>query len=81
MDECKAMGIHTMGPDVNESFLKFGVNQKGEIRFGLGGVKGMGESAANAIIEEREKNGQFSSLFDFAERMGINLAAVLIVSE
>jgi DNA polymerase-3 subunit alpha len=60
MDECKAMGIHTMGPDVNESFLKFGVNQKGEIRFGLGGVKGMGESAANAIIEEREKNGQFS---------------------
>ncbi len=73
MDECKAMGIHTMGPDVNESFLKFGVNQKGEIRFGLGGVKGMGESAANAIIEEREKNGQFSSLFDFAERMGINV--------
>ena len=73
MDECKAMGIHTMGPDVNESFLKFGVNQKGEIRFGLGGVKGMGESAANAISEEREKNGQFSSLFDFAERMGINV--------
>ncbi len=77
MDECKAMGIHTMGPDVNESFLKFGVNQKGEIRFGLGGVKGMGESAANAIIEEREKNGQFSSLFDFAERIRNKARAVL----
>ena len=73
MDECKSMGIHTMGPDVNESFLKFGVNKKGEIRFGLGGVKGMGESAANAIIEERERNGQFTSLFNFAERMGYNV--------
>ena len=73
MDECKALGIHTMGPDVNESFIKFGVNKKGEIRFGLGGVKGMGEAAANAIIEEREKNGPFSSIFNFAERMGYNV--------
>lgn len=70
MDECKSMGILTMGPDVNESYEKFGVNKNGEIRFGLGGVKGMGESATLAIIAEREKNGPFTSIIDFAERMG-----------
>ena len=74
MDECKAMGISTLGPDVNESWLKFGVNAKGEIRFGLAAIKGMGDAAANAIIEERGKGGAFRDIFDFAER--INLAAV-----
>ena len=73
MDECKAMGIHTLGPDVNESYEKFGVNKKGEIRFGMGGVKGMGEAAARAIIEEREQNGAYKSIFDFAERLGTNV--------
>ncbi|MDD7317370.1 MAG: DNA polymerase III subunit alpha [Prevotella sp.] len=73
MDECKAMGILTLGPDVNESYEKFGVNKKGEIRFGMGGVKGMGEAAAKAIIEEREKNGAYKSIFDFAERLGSNV--------
>ena len=73
MDECKAMGIHTLGPDVNESYEKFGVNKKGEIRFGMGGVKGMGEAAARAIIEEREQNGAYKSIFDFAERLGSNV--------
>ena len=57
MDECKAMGIATLGPDVNESYQKFGVNKKGEIRFGLAAVKGMGNAAAEAIIDERTKNG------------------------
>jgi len=74
MDECKQMGIATLGPDVNESFLKFGVNKKGEIRFGLAAIKGMGDAAAEAIINEREKNGLYKDIFDFAQR--INLSAV-----
>jgi DNA polymerase-3 subunit alpha len=74
MDECKSMGISTLGPDVNESYEKFGVNQKGEIRFGLAAIKGMGSAAAEAIIQEREKNGTFKDVFDFAQR--INMAAV-----
>ena len=74
MDECKQMGIDTLGPDVNESYEKFGVNHHGEIRFGLGAIKGMGEAAAQAIIAEREKNGPYKSIFDFAQR--VNLANV-----
>ena len=72
MDECKAMGIATLGPDVNESYEKFGVNHHGEIRFGLGAIKGMGESAAQAIISEREANGPYKSIFDFAERVNMS---------
>ena len=74
MDECKQMDIATLGPDVNESYEKFGVNQHGEIRFGLGAIKGMGDSAALAIIEEREKNGPFKDIYDFAQR--VNFASV-----
>jgi DNA polymerase-3 subunit alpha len=69
MDECKAMKIATLGPDVNESFLKFGVNKKGEIRFGLAGIKGLGDNAAEAIIREREENGPFKDIFDFVQRV------------
>ena len=69
MDECKQMGIATLGPDVNESYLKFGVNQKGEIRFGLAAIKGMGDGAAEAIISEREKDGPYKDIFDFAQRV------------
>ena len=72
MDECKAMGIATLGPDVNESYEKFGVNHHGEIRFGLGAIKGMGDSAALAIIEEREKNGPYKSIYDFAQRVSFS---------
>jgi len=72
MDECKAMGIATLGPDVNESYLKFGVNKKGEIRFGLAAIKGMGDNAAEAIISEREKNGPYKSIFDFAQRVSFS---------
>ena len=72
MDECKAMGIETLGPDVNESYEKFGVNHHGEIRFGLGAIKGMGDSAALAIIEEREKNGPFKDIYDFAQRISFS---------
>ena len=74
MDECKQMGIATLGPDVNESYEKFGVNHHGEIRFGLGAIKGMGDSAALSIIEEREKNGPFKDIYDFAQR--VNFSAV-----
>jgi DNA polymerase-3 subunit alpha len=74
MDECRSMGIATLGPDVNESFEKFGVNKKGEIRFGLAAIKGMGSSAAEAIIQEREQNGPYKDIFDFAQR--VNMAAV-----
>jgi DNA polymerase-3 subunit alpha len=74
MDECKQMKIETLGPDVNESYQKFGVNQRGEIRFGLAAIKGLGDSAAQAIIDEREKNGPYSNIFDFAQR--VNLSAV-----
>jgi DNA polymerase-3 subunit alpha len=73
MDECKQMGIATLGPDVNESYLKFGVNHKGEIRFGLAAIKGMGDSVAEAIIKERDENGPFTSIFNFAERVSFNV--------
>ena len=69
MDECKSMDIATLGPDVNESYQKFGVNQKGEIRFGLAAIKGLGDSAAQAIIDEREKNGPYKDIYDFAQRV------------
>ncbi|MBQ0048144.1 MAG: DNA polymerase III subunit alpha [Prevotellaceae bacterium] len=69
MDECKALGIPCLGPDVNESFNNFGVNKKGEVRFGLAAIKGMGDSAVNAIVTEREQNGPYTSVFDFFERV------------
>ena len=71
MDECKAMKISVLAPDVNESEMNFTVNSKGDIRFGLGGVKGVGEGAVEAIIQEREKNGKYKDLFDFLERVNL----------
>ena len=73
MDECRAMGIRVMGPDVNESDLNFTVNKAGNIRFGLGGIRGVGQGAVEAIVNEREQNGPFKGIFDFAER--VNLTA------
>ena len=73
MDESKATGITTKGPDVNESYLKFSVNRKGDIRFGLGAIKGVGESAVHSILEERERNGEYKDIFDFVQR--VNLSA------
>ncbi|GHS99007.1 DNA-directed DNA polymerase [Bacteroidia bacterium] len=73
MDECRGMGIKVMGPDVNESDLNFMVNKAGNIRFGLGGVKGVGRGAVEAIVNEREQNGPFKGIFDFVER--VNLTA------
>ena len=73
MDECKAVGINTLGPDINESRLKFSVNTKGDIRFGMGGIKGVGESAVLSLIAEREKNGLFTSVYNFFERNNSNV--------
>ncbi|MBR0196322.1 MAG: DNA polymerase III subunit alpha [Paludibacteraceae bacterium] len=71
MDECRALGLSVLEPDVNESELSFTVNKEGAIRFGLGGIKGVGEGAAEAIIAEREKNGKYSGIFDFLERVNL----------
>ncbi len=73
MDECTEMNIRVLEPDVNESGLNFTANAKGDIRFGLGGVKGVGENAVEAIVSEREKNGKYKDIFDFVER--VNLTA------
>ena len=69
MEECKSMGLTVLGPDINESQKGFAVNKKGEIRFGFSGMKGVGEAAIENIIEEREKNGTFSSIFDMIKRV------------
>ena len=71
MEECKRMGIKVLGPDVNESIRSFGVNKEGQIRFGLGGIKGSGDAAVESIIEERTKNGEYKSIFDFVKRVSL----------
>ena len=69
MDDCKKNGIKVLNPDINESDSKFTVNKKGEIRFGLGGIKGFGDNIVRAILAEREENGLFTDIYDFVERM------------
>ncbi len=72
MSECKRMGIRVMGPDINESQPTFSSNKKGDVRFGLAAIKGVGEAAVAAIIEEREKNGRYKDIFDFMERVNFS---------
>ena len=72
MEECKAMRISTLGPDANESQMGFSVNSKGEIRFGLSAIKGIGPGAAEAIVKERQANGPYKDIFDFAERVDLS---------
>ncbi|HWJ28351.1 MAG TPA: OB-fold nucleic acid binding domain-containing protein, partial [Flavisolibacter sp.] len=69
MEECKRMGLNVLGPDINESQKGFAVNDTGEIRFGLGGLKGVGEAAIEGLIAERKQNGRFSDPFDFIKRV------------
>ena len=69
MDDCKKNGIKVLNPDINESDARFTVNKQGEIRFGLGGIKGFGDNIVRAILAEREENGLFLDIFDFVERM------------
>lgn len=71
LEECKAIGLSVLGPDVNESERRFGVNKRGEIRFGLGGIKGTGDAAVESIIEERDKNGPYKDIYDFMTRVNL----------
>ncbi len=71
MEECKNRGIKVLGPHINESDKDFAVNKEGEIRFGMGAIKGTGESAVQAVIEERDANGPFEDIFDFAKRVNL----------
>jgi DNA polymerase-3 subunit alpha len=72
MDETRRMGMEVLGPDINESNVMFTVNKDGNIRFGLGAIKGVGENAVLQLIEERDKNGVYSSIYDLAERVNLN---------
>ena len=74
MEECRSMGVKVLGPDVNESFFKFAVNKQGEVRFGLGAIKGVGEGAVKAIVDERKENGNFISFSDFVSRVDLRSA-------
>ena len=69
MDDCKKNGIKVLNPDINESDSKFTVNKNGEIRFGLGGIKGFGDNIVRAIMADREENGLYEDIYDFVERM------------
>ncbi len=74
MEECKRAGIPVLGPDINESYYKFAVNKKGAIRFGMGAIKGVGAAAVEAIVEERKKNGNYTSIFDITKRVDLRAA-------
>lgn len=71
MEECRRMGLKVLGPDVNESYYKFAVNPKGEVRFGMGGMKGVGAGPVNSMVEERKKDGPFQSIFDMVRRVSL----------
>ncbi|HOY31585.1 MAG TPA: DNA polymerase III subunit alpha [Bacteroidales bacterium] len=71
IDECKKLNIRVLGPDINESQIRFVVNTKGEIRFGLAAIKGLGNAAVDVIISEREKNGTYKNIFDFLNRVNL----------
>jgi len=71
MTECNRMGLNVLGPDVNESFIKFTANKNGNIRFGMAAIKGVGSGAAKDIINARKKNGAFKTIFDFVENVNL----------
>jgi DNA polymerase III subunit alpha len=73
MEECRRMGIEVMGPDVNESQYKFVVNKEGAVRFGMGAIKGVGSAPIMSIVSEREQNGPYRSIFDFASRVDLKV--------
>ena len=74
MEECRRMGLHVLGPDVNESYYKFAVNAQNAIRFGMGAIKGVGRAAVETIVDERKNNGPFRSVFDLAKRIDLRAA-------
>ena len=73
MDECKRMGIQVLGPDVNESVNRFSADREGNVRFGLAGIKGVGEAAVRHLVEERRAGGRFKSMYDFVERINLQI--------
>jgi DNA polymerase-3 subunit alpha len=73
MEECKRMGVRVLGPDINESFYKFNVNEDKAIRFGMGAVKGVGKGAVETIVKNR-KDGSYKDIYDFAKRIDLRLA-------
>ena len=73
MTECKNMGISVLGPDINESLLKFSTNKQGDIRFGLAAIKGVGEAASESIIRERQENGPYKDIYNFMERVNFSV--------
>lgn len=74
MEECKRMGLEVLGPDVNESYYKFAVNDFGAVRFGMGAIKGVGRGAVETIVASRKENGSFKSVFDLAKRIDLRAA-------
>jgi DNA polymerase-3 subunit alpha len=74
MNECRNIGISVLGPDINESMIKFSTNKNGDVRFGLAAIKGVGGAASEAIVKERKENGPYKSIYDFMER--VNFAVV-----
>tara|TARA_R110002012_G_scaffold263456_1_gene446229 strand:+ start:63792 stop:68225 length:4434 start_codon:yes stop_codon:yes gene_type:complete len=74
MEECKRMGLEVLGPDVNESYYKFSVNDRGAVRFGMGAVKGVGHGAVETIVENRKKDGPYKSVFDVSKRIDLRAA-------
>jgi DNA polymerase-3 subunit alpha len=73
MEECKRMGLQVLGPDVNESYYKFTVNENYAVRFGMGAIKGVGMGAVQTIVENR-KEGNYKSIFDLAKRIDLRAA-------
>lgn len=74
MEECRRMGLEVLGPDVNESYYKFAVNKNDAVRFGMGAIKGVGQSAVKSIVAERKANGSYKSVFDMAKRIDLRAA-------
>lgn len=73
MEDCKRMNIHVLGPDINESVYQFTVNESGDIRFGLGAIKGLGQTPITRIIEDRDAKGKFTSIFDLTRRIDLRV--------
>ena len=74
MEECKRMKLPVLGPDVNESFYKFSVNQDNAVRFGMGAIKGVGHGAVMTIVNNRKEDGDYASIFDLAKRIDLRAA-------
>ncbi|WP_115461049.1 DNA polymerase III subunit alpha [Winogradskyella aurantiaca] len=74
MEECKRMRLPVLGPDVNESYYKFSVNQDNAVRFGMGAIKGVGHGAVRTIVDDRKENGHYKSIFDLAKRIDLRAA-------